>query len=234
MHHVYKESQSSVIIIQGEGTMGAKKQQPENFSFRPFKKLKQIIDKKGVPITPKQPESVKQPTDEELFNEAMKHVNEIREFREIPLQQKKAFPSRKRRSPDREALDALENIVAGQVPVNLSDTQEYVQWVNKDYRYDIPDRLHQGQHSIQDSLDLHGLILEEAEAEVERFIKDSIKKRHHCIKIIHGRGLRSPNGPVLKDALITWLSGRYRKHLIAFVTARPCDGGLGALYILLR
>jgi DNA-nicking Smr family endonuclease len=69
---------------------------------------------------------------------------------------------------------------------------------------------------------------------VEQFLKESMIKGHRCIKIIHGRGLRSPKGPVLKEALIKWLSGRYRKHIIAFVTARQCDGGLGALYILLR
>jgi DNA-nicking Smr family endonuclease len=54
------------------------------------------------------------------------------------------------------------------------------------------------------------------------------------VKIIHGRGLRSPRGPVLKEKLIKRLSGKYRKHVVAFVTARQCDGGLGALYILLK
>jgi DNA-nicking Smr family endonuclease len=81
---------------------------------------------------------------------------------------------------------------------------------------------------------LHGLCVEEAEKEVKYFLTDSLRKGHRCVKIIHGRGLRSPGGPVLKDALITWLSGRYWKNIIAFVTARQCDGGLGALYILLR
>jgi DNA-nicking Smr family endonuclease len=41
-------------------------------------------------------------------------------------------------------------------------------------------------------------------------------------------------GPILKEAVISWLTGRYRRNVIAFVTARQCDGGLGALYILLR
>jgi DNA-nicking Smr family endonuclease len=65
-------------------------------------------------------------------------------------------------------------------------------------------------------------------------LKDSFRKGLRCVKIIHGRGLRSPLGPVLKTAVIKWLSGRYRKSIIAYVTARQCDGGLGALYVLLR
>jgi DNA-nicking Smr family endonuclease len=76
--------------------------------------------------------------------------------------------------------------------------------------------------------------VDEAEQELEKYIKESIRKGYRCIKIIHGRGLRSPKGPILKEAVISWLTGRYRKNVIAFVTARQCDGGLGALYILLR
>jgi len=41
-------------------------------------------------------------------------------------------------------------------------------------------------------------------------------------------------GPVLKDAVIRRLVGRYRKQIVAFVSARQCDGGLGAMYVLLR
>ncbi len=122
----------------------------------------------------------------------------------------------------------------GKMPVNLPDTQEYVEWVNHDYRSDITRDVHKGRYSVQDVLDLHGITVEDAEAEVERFLKDSFKKGYRCIKIIHGRGLRSPKGPVLKNAVVELLSGRYRKHIIAFVTARQCDGGLGALCVLLR
>ncbi|UCH46386.1 MAG: Smr/MutS family protein [Nitrospiraceae bacterium] len=54
------------------------------------------------------------------------------------------------------------------------------------------------------------------------------------MKIIHGRGLRSPDGPVLKKAVIQWLLTRYRKYIVAFASARQCDGGLGAIYVLFR
>ncbi len=87
---------------------------------------------------------------------------------------------------------------------------------------------------MQDFIDLHGFTVDEAEVHVEEYLRSARLNGLRCIKIIHGRGLKSPLGPVLKEALVGWLSGRYRKNIIAFATARRCDGGLGALYILLK
>jgi DNA-nicking Smr family endonuclease len=53
--------------------------------------------------------------------------------------------------------------------------------------------------------------------------------------VIHGRGLSSPADPVLKTKVAEWLcSNRWRKWVVAFTSARMCDGGSGASYILLR
>jgi DNA-nicking Smr family endonuclease len=56
------------------------------------------------------------------------------------------------------------------------------------------------------------------------------------VLIIHGRGRRSKDQiPVLKERLKVWLSrGRVGRGVLAFCTARPADGGAGALYVLLR
>jgi len=57
-----------------------------------------------------------------------------------------------------------------------------------------------------------------------------------CVLVVHGRGLHSKDQrPVLKEAVVNWL-GRtgLRKQVLAFCTARPYDGGAGALYVLLR
>jgi DNA-nicking Smr family endonuclease len=41
--------------------------------------------------------------------------------------------------------------------------------------------------------------------------------------------------PILKRNLVDWLSrGPWARSVLAFTSARPCDGGAGALYILLR
>lgn len=230
--------------------MHYKKNTPDEFSHQPFKDLKKLLKKrkkeenKNTPLYPPLLSGeIKEKVfpeifldDDTLFSNAMREVKEIREFREIPVHQKRAAPASryKNSSADHEALNALEEIVSGRRPISLADTQEYVEWINKDYRRDIIKELHTGRYSVQDCLDLHGIVVEDAENEVEQFFNESVKKGHRCIKIIHGRGRRSPKGPVIKQSLITWLLRRHRKNIIAFVTARPCDGGLGALYVLLR
>ena len=216
--------------------MRIKKQEPETFLFQPFEDLKKIIEGKGMKISCKPPVTKKEEpvSEEELFVNAMREVREIKEFRNIPLQRKKEMALPGKISSDNEAIKTLDEIIAGQRSIHLPDTQEYVEWINRDYRGVNICKLHEGRFSVQDCLDLHDMTVEEAEGEVAYFIKDSLIKGHHCIKIIHGRGLRSPKGPVLKNSLLKWLSGRYRKFIIAFVTARQCDGGLGALYILLK
>jgi DNA-nicking Smr family endonuclease len=216
--------------------MDSKKQGSEILVTDSLKELKKIYRRKKAQTSskPVPPQKIKSPDDEELFFNTMKEVQEIGEFREIPLYQKTAVPPFKKKHPDNEVLKALEDTVMGRRPLHLPDTQEYVEWIDKEHGWEILKNLHEGKYSAQDCLDLHGVIVEEAEKEVDVFIRNSVKRGYRCVKIIHGRGLCSPNGPVLKEIVVKWLSMRYRKFISAFVTARQCDGGLGALYVLFK
>jgi DNA-nicking Smr family endonuclease len=218
--------------------MGNKQNKSSSFSVRPFEKLRKKIEAvKPIPSPRPIPAKRNMPmSEDELFSAAMDDVQEIETFREISLvaRPKKVVNECERRDPDRETLIILSEIAGGQRPINLPDTQEYVEWMNPEFRGEIIQNLHAGRFSVQGFLDLHGCTVNEADMEVEAFLKDSFQKGLRCVKIIHGRGLRSPLGPALKAAVIKWLSGRYRKSIIAYVTARQCDGGLGALYVLLR
>jgi DNA-nicking Smr family endonuclease len=41
--------------------------------------------------------------------------------------------------------------------------------------------------------------------------------------------------PVLKERMSSWLKrGSLKRLVLAFATAQPCDGGAGAMYVLLR
>ncbi len=210
-------------------------------SFYPFENLKSVIEKKGVNLSNKPSQSPKKNTpadDETLFADAMKDVREIKEFRRMTAYKKDVLPVHKKYDSDKEVIRILDSIVSGQHALTLSDTQEYIEWINKDCNpilgADFINKMHNGRFSVQDCLDLHGFVIEEAEAEVERFLGASLKSGYSCIKIIHGRGLRSTNGPVIKNTVVKLLSGQFRRHISAFVTARQCDGGLGALYVMLR
>jgi DNA-nicking Smr family endonuclease len=52
-----------------------------------------------------------------------------------------------------------------------------------------------------------------------------------AVRIVHGKGNHSQQGPVLKRQIGHWL--RQRGDVLAYVSARQTDGGAGALYVLL-
>jgi DNA-nicking Smr family endonuclease len=94
-------------------------------------------------------------------------------------------------------------------------------------------KLRRGQYRIQGELDLHGLNRDRARVEVARFLTLCEDRDARCVRIVHGKGLGSPNsGPVLKNHLSAWL--RRQRSVLAYCSARPVDGGTGAIYVLLR
>ncbi len=209
----------------------------KEFTVRPFEKLRKSLERQDAAAAPPPPQRKKKEeyTDDELFDREMDGVLEIEAFRVLNCDRVRKNRQRTSIHPegDRESLAVLDEIASGQRPIHLPDTQEYVQWVSPDYREAVLRKLHEGCFSVQAFLDLHGFTAAEADEEVDLFLEESFRKGFRCVKIIHGRGLRSVNGPRIKDAVVRRLSGHHRKHIIAFVTARQCDGGLGALYVLL-
>ena len=100
-------------------------------------------------------------------------------------------------------------------------------------RNQVSRRLRRGLYPVEAELDLHGLAQAAARFQLSEFIERSRDAGFRCVRIIHGKGYRSgARGPVLKAAVNLWL----RRHLdvMAFVSARPIDGGAGAVYVLLR
>ncbi|MEW5892087.1 MAG: Smr/MutS family protein [Pseudomonadota bacterium] len=94
-------------------------------------------------------------------------------------------------------------------------------------------RLRSGEWRVQAELDLHGLTRAEAKIELVDFLHACDRRGIRCIRIIHGKGLGSPNRePVLKRAVRHWLA--QREEVLAYVQARPADGGGGAVIALLR
>ena len=159
--------------------------------FTPFKGLKGILESRQFPVSAKKIVVTK--SDEEIFRDAMADVREIREFRELPLKSPPRFD--KTRPLKDDSLEILQQIVNGERKITLADTAEYIEWIRPDVRKDILRRLHNGDFSVQDSIDLHGMTLGIAEKAFSAFLREAFKKHLFCIKVIHGRGLRSPNGP---------------------------------------
>ena len=87
-----------------------------------------------------------------------------------------------------------------------------------------------GEH--QDTLDLHGLKFDEARREITRFITSMRRRGLRKGLIIHGKGLHSPEGSVLKPLVREYLESS--GEIGEFGRAKPKNGGSGATWFLLR
>jgi DNA-nicking Smr family endonuclease len=96
--------------------------------------------------------------------------------------------------------------------------------------------LAKGEIGPEAELNLHHAPVHSAVHQTERFIEESVAKGRRCVLLIHGRGLHSgPGGPALRSALVEALGRRpLLDHVLAFTSAPPCHGGIGALLVLLR
>ena len=93
-------------------------------------------------------------------------------------------------------------------------------------------KLRRGQYRVQAEIDLHGLTVAEAKQALREFLSEALDRRLRCVRIIHGKGLRSGHrGPVLKGVVSSVL--RRVGAVVAYVSARQVDGGTGAVYVLL-
>jgi DNA-nicking Smr family endonuclease len=94
------------------------------------------------------------------------------------------------------------------------------------------ERLRRGEFAVREEIDLHGLTAVEARAALREFLAEALKRRFSCVRVVHGKGLRSgPQGPVLKHAVDLWL--RKVDAVLAFASTPRHDGGTGAVYVLL-
>jgi DNA-nicking Smr family endonuclease len=96
-------------------------------------------------------------------------------------------------------------------------------------------RLRRGEIEPELELDLHGLREDEAARSVASLIAEAVADGVRCIGLIHGRGHRSEDGPVLKGACVRWLSEEpLAARVMAFHSAPAAEGGTGATWVLLR
>ena len=92
--------------------------------------------------------------------------------------------------------------------------------------------LRRGDFRVEAECDLHGLGRHAAHEALRGFIAESLARGSGCVRVIHGKGRGSgPAGPVLRDAVGLWL--QHMDDVLAFASARPADGGTGAVCVLL-
>lgn len=93
--------------------------------------------------------------------------------------------------------------------------------------------LRRGRWVVQDHIDLHGMNREEARTQLAVFLHECVTHGIRCVRIVHGKGLRSPGKmSILRQLVRGWLM--QKNEVLAYCQARPQDGGEGALWVLLR
>ncbi len=198
--------------------------------------LKSTKPKQSVDNSSAKPEDEAPKDEKSFFQQAMSDVVRLGDHkkRRPPKVKVPAIPQTP--SEDEEALISLSELVSGQGEFDISDSDEHVEGRSEGLDPRIMKKLRKGAYSAETYLDLHGLLRAEAKIALQHFVGKSQRDGVRCVLIVHGRGLHSKDQQaVLKEAVVSWLGrSSLRKQVLAFCTARPYDGGAGALYVLLR
>jgi DNA-nicking Smr family endonuclease len=141
-----------------------------------------------------------------------------------PLPNNKATVERARMTPSPAAP------ASGESPVEFGEELRYLR---PGIQANTFQKLRRGKFPIEDTLDLHGLTVEKANNQLRNFLQHSQAAGRSAVRIIHGKGYGSAGRqPVLKSKVNQWLQGA--GAVLAFCSARPENGGTGAVDILLR
>lgn len=179
----------------------------------------------GVP----RPSTAISDDDARLFREAVGEVRRI---------EAEATPTVPKPAPRPRMLEADEAAVPDELlvmdfdPASL-EVGEELTYLREGYPPRLLRQLRRGQFSVGEVLDLHQMNAAAAQAAIADFLAEAHRRGLHCVRIIHGKGLRSKAaGPVLKGLTDRLL--RRRDDVVAFASARPAQGGTGAVVVLLR
>jgi len=154
-----------------------------------------------------------------------------------PLNQDKRAPHRSKRKPvPQQRLRDQQEVVASLLSDEYLpdvETGEELMFVRPGLQQRVLRRFRRGQYAIEGELDLHGRTAVEARELLATFLREARGRGLRCVRVIHGKGLGSAGKlPVLKVKVNTWL--RQKNEVLAYCSARPQDGGTGAVYVLLK
>lgn len=167
-----------------------------------------------------------------LFQEAIGQVKPIKDNSRLAINPTPIAPIAKQREKDNQQvmIDSLSDHFGVE---QLLETDQDLSYRAHGIGQDILNKLRRGHWTVQAQLDLHGLRVEQARLQTSQFLRTSSELGLRCVRVVHGKGLGSKDKqPVLKTKVRSWLI--QKQEVLAFVTARPAEGGNGALVVLLK
>jgi len=167
---------------------------------------------------------------DESFRDAVGDVSPLKPHNRVEMRREKPAPiPAKRHEDERAVIEELARLTLD----DDSEIEEDASYLRPGLPRDILRKLRRTHSVIQDDLDLHGLTAEQAMAETAAFLAGSRRRGLRCVRIVHGKGLRSAGRePVLKKKVRKLLTRR--DEVLAFVEPRGFHGGAGAVVVLLE
>ena len=163
------------------------------------------------------------------FHGAMDGVQRIKQDRVTPFR-KRRRPIAEQSQRDDEAV--MQSLLSDHDDAEI-ETGDELLFVRSGLQTNVVRKLRRGQYALEAELDLHSHRVTEAHELINDFLRRTRKEGKRCVRIIHGKGLGSVSKlPILKGKVSAWL--RKKDEVLAFCSARPNDGGTGAVYVLLK
>jgi len=163
---------------------------------------------------------------EDLFKQAMQGVNRLQSDK-ADLQKKPVNIAAKRKTVKEPGIaDTLSDEF-------IPPCEDHLEFMRPGVQKSFLKQIRNGKISTEDVLDLHGYRRDQARTTLLGFLEHAQQQQFKLVRVIHGKGYNSSdNRPVLKAMVNKWLQSI--PEVLAFVSATPRDGGMGAVYVLLK
>jgi len=202
---------------------------PDRGMVRPTMKLPRIPKPSRHASAPARPA----PTDADsaLFRELIGPVRPLTHASEVPVMAER--PPAEPRQFERDEAAVRDELLDHAFDPATIEVGEEIHHLKAGQPGRLLRQLRRGQFSVRAELDLHQMTAEVAREAIHAFLDEAIRHHEYCVRIVHGKGLRSATarGPVLKG--LTEQILRRRSDVVAFSSALPAQGGTGAVLVLL-
>jgi DNA-nicking Smr family endonuclease len=169
--------------------------------------------------------------EKDLFTRAIGATQPLRRQASVPLAPEPPAPIPVQHQLDEQRV--LHESLSDDFDVTtLLDADDAMSFRRSGIHTEVTRKLRAGEWSIQREIDLHGMRSDEAREALGAFVRTAHKQGLRCVRVVHGKGIGSPGRqPVLKAKVQRWLI--QKSETLAFVQAKPAEGGAGALVVLL-
>ncbi len=167
--------------------------------------------------------------DATLFRQAIGRVRELKHNSAAPTRPRPVADAEQSRRDEARVRDEL---LTHPIEPGSVEFGEEISYLKSGQPARLLQQLRRGRYSVRAEIDLHEMSANVAREAIRQFLDDCRRHDELCVRIVHGKGLRSKaQGPVLKQLTDTLL--RRRADVLAFASARPAQGGTGAVLVLL-